>query len=81
MSKEVKDKEINIVKKTCKELSITQKELADMLGIAEVTINKWSSSGDIPLQGIKSLNLILENNKLKKDLYILEMFKNYIKDS
>ncbi len=71
----------NIVKNTCKELGLTQKELAEQLGIKEVTINKWSSTGDIPLQGIKSLNLILENNKLKKDLHIIEMFKNYIKDS
>lgn len=71
----------NLIKKVCKDLDITQKELANKIGIKEVTINKWSSTGDIPLQGIKSLNLILENHKLKKDLHIVEMFKNYIKDS
>jgi predicted site-specific integrase-resolvase len=75
------NEDINIVKRVCKELGVTQKELAEELGIKEVTINKWSSTGEIPLQGIKSINLILENHKLKKDLHIVQMFKNYIKDS
>jgi transcriptional regulator with XRE-family HTH domain len=71
----------NLVKQTCKELGITQKELAERLGIKEVTINKWSSSGEVPLQGSKAIGLLLENEKMKKDLHIVELFKNYIKDS
>jgi DNA-binding XRE family transcriptional regulator len=71
----------NIVKKVCKELGITQKELAEIIGVKEVTINKWSASGEISPQGIKTLEILEENIKLKKDLYIVEMFKNYIKDS
>ena len=71
----------NIVKKVCKELGITQKELAEQLGVKEVTINKWSSSGEIPTYGLKSINLFMENKKLKDDLHIVEMFKNYIKNS
>jgi len=71
----------NIVKETCKELGITQKELAKSIGVKEVTVNKWSSTGEIPAQGVKSLELLLENMKIKKDLHIVEMFKNYIKDS
>jgi len=72
----------NIVKATCKELGITQKELANQIGVAEVTINKWSANNsDIPKQGIKSLKMLKENTRLKKDLEIVEAFKNYIKDS
>jgi len=77
--KEGKMENENIVKKVCKELGVTQKELAEMLGIAEVTANKWSSKpADIPQSAIKTLELIIENKKLKKQLEIVELFKNYI---
>jgi transcriptional regulator with XRE-family HTH domain len=33
--------EENLVKKTCKELGITQKELAEKIGITEKTVNNW----------------------------------------
>jgi len=39
---DIKDKELNIVKKTCKELDITQKELAQRIKIEEVTISRWA---------------------------------------
>lgn len=62
-------------------MGITQKELGEQIGVAEVTINKWSADNEsIPKQGIKSINLLIENTKLKKDLAIIEAFKNYIKD-
>lgn len=32
----------NLIKKTCKELGLTQKELAEQMGIAENTISQWS---------------------------------------
>lgn len=32
----------NIVKKTAKELGMTQKELAERMGVAENTISQWS---------------------------------------
>ncbi|MDR1614402.1 MAG: helix-turn-helix transcriptional regulator [Campylobacteraceae bacterium] len=71
----------NIVKKTCKELGITQKELAARIGIAEVTINKWASDpSNITPQGIKSLELVAENAKLKQGIALLDALKSYIKD-
>lgn len=33
---------INIVKKVCKELGVTQKELAEIMGIHENTVGSWS---------------------------------------
>lgn len=71
----------NLIKQTCKELGLTQKELAERLGVKEVTINKWSSSGEVPTSGLKSIELLRENEKLKKQLSIVESFKSYIKDS
>jgi DNA-binding XRE family transcriptional regulator len=35
-------KEENLVKKTCKELGITQKELAEKIGVTQHTITNWS---------------------------------------
>ena len=57
--------ETNLVKKTCKELGITQKELAEKIGIPQGTVNRWSATNDIPKMTILALNLILENNNLK----------------
>jgi DNA-binding XRE family transcriptional regulator len=36
------EKEENLVKKTCKELGITQKELGEKIGITEKTISGWA---------------------------------------
>jgi len=38
---QVKSNEENLVKKTCKELGVTQKELAEMLEVTETTIMRW----------------------------------------
>jgi transcriptional regulator with XRE-family HTH domain len=32
----------NIIKKTCKELGITQKELAEVMGVNEQTVGSWA---------------------------------------
>ncbi len=38
----------NIVKKTCRELGITQTELADMLGVSRQSINNWANGRTDP---------------------------------
>ena len=35
--------ETNLVKKTCRELGITQKELAERLGVNKNTISEWAN--------------------------------------
>ncbi len=57
------EKDNNIIKQTCKELGITQKELAEKIGVHEVTVRGWSSKGDIPLNTINHLNLLKLYNK------------------
>ena len=64
--------EENIVKQTCKELGVTQKELAEMIGAAEATVRNWSAGKDVPLWAIKSIALIKEN---KKNSEIIETLK------
>lgn len=56
----------NIVKQTCKELDITQKELAERLGSHLTTIQKWAGADEMPLSAQKSLELVLENHRLKQ---------------
>ena len=58
----------NIVKKVCKELGITQKELAEQLGVSKPSVDRWASSKDIPESSKKMIEFFLENQKLKKDL-------------
>ena len=58
----------NIVKRTCKELGITQKELAERLGTHLTTVQKWASSNEIPKNAKTSIELLLENNELKNKL-------------
>ena len=59
------EKEENLVKKTCRELGITQKKLADITGFATQTISKWNTSLKLPKNAINHLNLIIEYEKLK----------------
>ncbi len=70
------DKKDNIVKKVCKELGITQKELAERMGVNEGTVRNWSSRGEIPEWADKFINLMLENRKYKE---IYETLKKLLK--
>jgi transcriptional regulator with XRE-family HTH domain len=72
-------KEENLVKKTCKELGITQKELAEKIGISESSIKRIASSK--PTKQIENaINLILENYMLKQELFKVEKFQNNLKE-
>ena len=59
-------KEENIVKKVCKELGITQKELAERMGVSEGTVRNWSSQNNAPEWAVKFMNLLLEYEKVKE---------------
>ena len=65
----------NIVKKTCKELGVTQKELAERLGVNDGTVRKWSSQTEPPEWGIQFLKLLVEHKEVK-DKY--NLFKSAI---
>lgn len=67
----VSDTNINIVKMTCNKLHITQKELAEMLGVQPTAISNWAT-GQIPKMAQLALELLLENKSLKDDLNIIK---------
>ena len=53
--------EINLVKKTCKELGITQKELAERIGVSRQTIYDWSSGKTpVPNWGYNFMSLLID---------------------
>ncbi|WP_297945451.1 helix-turn-helix transcriptional regulator [uncultured Campylobacter sp.] len=60
-------KEQNIVKRVCKELGITQRELAERMDIPESTVARWKG-GDLPRLAELYLNALLENIELKSKL-------------
>jgi transcriptional regulator with XRE-family HTH domain len=59
--------EENLVKKTCRELGITQKELAEKIGISTTSVSKWNNGSKIPLYSQKTLELIIEHENLKME--------------
>lgn len=62
------EEQTNIVKRACKELGITQKELAEMLGVSKPSVERWAQSGDIPEQAQKQIDLLIENTVIKQEL-------------
>ncbi len=58
----------NIVKETAKALGITQKELAERIGVSDGTIRNWSAGKKIPRWAGKSMVLLLEQEKTLAEL-------------
>ena len=58
------EKKENLVKDTAKELGMTQKELAEAMGVSESTLRKWSAEdGEAPNSAIVTLELMRELNR------------------
>ncbi len=66
-----KIEEQNIVKATCKELGITQKELAEKLEVSPASVSDWAK-GNIPKMTELALKLLIENKELKQKLYVFK---------
>ena len=52
------DSEVNLVKKTCRELGITQKQLAEKIGVKPESLNSSISRRKISKQIIKSIEML-----------------------
>lgn len=72
-------KQENIVKRACKELGITQKELADKLGASEGTVRNWSSSNELPQWAINFIEVLKENQKNKEIADTVKKLINLVK--
>ena len=69
----------NIVKKVCKVLGITQKELAEMLEVQPSAVSNWNS-GKIPKMVEILLNQMLELKECKDKLKKLQKFKELLNE-
>lgn len=65
--------------KLLKENNINQKELAEILGIAEVTVNKWFIKTKMPLWVENYLKIYNEANKYKNILMKLKETNEILK--
>ena len=70
----------NIVKKVCKELGLTYKELGERIGVSESSLRSAASTGKISNQVKKAIELYLENLQLKKELEKFEQLKKLLKE-
>lgn len=69
----------NIIKKVCKELNLTYKQLGELIGYGEEAVSKASRTGNISNTMSKALELYLENLELKDKLKVLDDLSNIIK--
>ncbi|WP_228724762.1 helix-turn-helix domain-containing protein [Campylobacter massiliensis] len=72
-------KEQNIVKRVCAELGITQRELAERIGMSADSLRTLSAKGQISTQTEAAINLVLENENLKKKLENYKALRTAIK--
>ncbi len=70
----------NIVKEVCRELGITQKELAEKIGAAEATVRNWSAGKEVPTWAKKSIELLTENYKNKKIITTFKELQKLLKE-
>lgn len=65
----------NVVKDICKELDITQKQLAEILEVPEGTVSSWAVKNEIPRLGKKAIEFYIANQKNQK---IVDSYKNFV---
>mgnify|MGYP000881710785 CR=1 FL=1 len=71
----------NIVKRVCRKLGITQRELAERIGMSADSLNVAVSNNKISKMTEAAVNLVLEVESLKKELSKYENLKNALKDA
>ncbi|PAF50437.1 helix-turn-helix transcriptional regulator [Helicobacter sp. 13S00477-4] len=71
------EKEMNLIKRVCQELNISQKELAEELEIPQSTISRWAND-DIPKMAVLYFELLFENKALKMKLQAIKNAREII---
>jgi len=59
---------------------LTYKQLGELIGYSEATLNKNASTGEISKAIEVAINLYLETLRLKKELEKFELLKSLIQD-
>ena len=58
----------NIVKRVCRELGITQRELAERMGVSQNMPATWSSGAEPSNMAVKFMELLINHEKTKRQL-------------
>jgi len=80
-TKKSKKTKTNVVKEICKELSITQKHLAEILEVPEGTVSSWAVKNEIPRLGKKAIEFYMLNVKNQKIVDSYRSFKQLLEAS
>ncbi len=75
ISKTRKRTKTNVVKQICKELEITQKNLATILEVPEGTVSSWAVKNEIPRLGKKAIEFYIQN---KHNQQIVDSYKSFV---
>ena len=73
-------KEENLIKKTCKDLGLTYKELGEKIGYSEANLKNSVYKNQISKQLEIAINLYLKNIELQKEIDNTKSFKKSLKD-
>jgi len=76
--KKSKKRKSNVVKDICKELNITQKNLAEILEVPEGTVSSWAVKNEIPRLGKKAIEFYMLNIKNQKIVDSYRSFKELL---
>lgn len=74
------EEQTNIVKRACKELGITYKELGELIGYGESTVNRAAHSGQISVPMQKAIELYLRTLEQEKELQTLTDLKKILQN-
>jgi DNA-binding transcriptional regulator YiaG len=74
-TKKTKKSKSNVVKDICKELDITQKQLAEILEVPEGTVSSWAVKNEIPRLGKKAIEFYIKSRKNQK---IVDSYRSFI---
>jgi len=80
-TKKTKKAKSNVVKDVCKELNITQKNLAEILEVPEGTVSSWAVKNEIPRLGKKAIEFYILNVKNQKIVDSYRSFKELLEAS
>ena len=71
----------NVVKQICKELGITQKQLAQILEVPEGTVSSWAVKNEIPRLGKKAIEFYIEAKKNEEIINSYKKFTNMLQSA
>ncbi len=71
----------NLIKDVCQKLSITQKDLAEILEIQERTVYSWTIKNEVPILARKAIEFYMQNKKSQDVVDSCKSFVRHLKSA